>query len=149
MKIAVVYMPCNSRLKLKDIRILRQGCQIGEVVKNRLEPHQHFYVSNAYGAGMKQCYEMDDAQCLSFLQGQQLPIAGYKGYTQMLWKGYALGFAKGGWDGFKKQVSQGTADSLKQNCIRYHEFRRKQRLFLSKSYSNPFFRGIFRISTIL
>ena len=44
---------------------------------------------------MKQCYEMDDAQCLSFLQGQQLPIAGYKGYTQMLWKGYALGFAKG------------------------------------------------------
>ena len=90
-----IYAMQQPFLKLKDIRILRQGCQIGEVVKNRLEPHQHFYVSNAYGAGMKQCYEMDDAQCLSFLQGQQLPIAGYKGYTQMLWKGYVLGFAKG------------------------------------------------------
>ena len=124
MKIAVVYMPCNSHFKAEDIRILRQGCQIGEVVKNRLEPHQHFYVSNAYGAGMKQCYEMDDAQCLSFLQGQQLPIAGYKGYTQMLMERICARLCQGGWHGFKKQVSQGTADSLKQNCIRYHEFRR-------------------------
>ncbi|MCB7430174.1 RsmF rRNA methyltransferase first C-terminal domain-containing protein, partial [Erysipelatoclostridium ramosum] len=64
-----IYAMQQPFLKLKDIRILRQGCQVGEIVKNRLEPHQHFYVSNAYGAGITQRYTMDDTQCLSFLQG--------------------------------------------------------------------------------
>lgn len=102
-----VYAMEQPFLKLKDIRILRQGCQIGELIKNRLEPHQHFYVSNAYGKDILQSYEMNEDECLLFLQGQQLSVSGYKGYTKMLWHGYAVGFAKGDGTVLKNKYPKG------------------------------------------
>lgn len=104
-----IYAMQEPFLKLKDIRILRQGCQVGEIVKNRLEPHQHFFVSNAYGRDILQSYGMSDEECRQFLQGQQLAVAGYsyKGYTKLLWRGHAVGFAKGDGTVLKNKYPKG------------------------------------------
>ena len=90
-----VYMKQTPFLQLKKIPILRQGICCGTIIKQRLEPHQHFYTASLYQDKCLQYCELNDKQVHLFLQGNQLAIPGYKGYTCMRWKGYALGFAKG------------------------------------------------------
>ena len=40
-----VYLNKNPFLNLPKLRVLRQGIQIGELRKERLEPYQHFYTA--------------------------------------------------------------------------------------------------------
>lgn len=102
-----IYAMLQPFVKLKDIRVLRQGCLVGEIVKNRLEPHQHLYVSNAFGTTISQYYDMNEEECRLFLQGQQLFVSGYKGYTQMRIDGHAIGFAKGDGQVLKNKYPKG------------------------------------------
>lgn len=94
-------------LQLKDIHILRQGALTGEIIKNRIEPHQHFYVSNRYGKEIVQSYDMNDEECMMFLKGHPLSVRGYKGYTQVTWKHHAIGFTKGDTQVLKNKYPKG------------------------------------------
>lgn len=90
-----LYLKQTPFLKLKKIHILRQGILAGEIMKNRIEPHQHFYSASLHQDKFLQTYDMCDEECHLFLQGHPLSVSGYKGYTALLWHQHPIGFAKG------------------------------------------------------
>ena len=90
-----VYVKNTPFLDLKNIRVLRQGMLVGEIVKNRLEPHQHFYVCAKSNDEFYQTYDMSDEECLSYRKGNPLAVVGYKGYVALSWHHHPIAFAKG------------------------------------------------------
>lgn len=90
-----VYLKATPFLQLKKTRILRQGILAGEIRKQRLEPHQHFYTAAQLAPYYQRSYDMSDEECQLYLQGNQLNVPAYKGYTLMKWQGYPIAFAKG------------------------------------------------------
>lgn len=90
-----VYIKKTPFLKFKKVHILRQGTLCGEMIKNRIEPHQHFYTSTIYERDFKQVYDMNDEECRSYLKGNLLQVPGYKGFTALTWLGHGIAFAKG------------------------------------------------------
>lgn len=90
-----VYVKQTPFVKLDKVRILRQGTLVGDMVKNRIEPHQHLYVSTVYEKQLKAVYEMSHEECQQYLRGNILQVQGYKGYAAVSWHGHPIGFAKG------------------------------------------------------
>lgn len=90
-----IYTKNTPFIKLKKIHILRQGVLAGEMVKNRFEPHQHFYSAGIHQGQFLKVYNMSDEECLKYLQGNLLQVEGYKGYTALTWRNHPIAFAKG------------------------------------------------------
>ncbi len=90
-----LYLKQTPFLFIKKIHILRQGILAGEIMKNRIEPHQHFYSASLHQDKFLQTYDMRDEECHLFLQGHPLSVSAYKGYTALLWHQHPIGFAKG------------------------------------------------------
>ena len=90
-----IYIKNSPFIKLKKIHILRQGLLAGEMVKNRFEPHQHFYSAGIHQNQFLKVYDMNDDECIKYLQGNLLQVEGYKGYTALTWKHHPIAFAKG------------------------------------------------------
>lgn len=82
-------------LNLGNMRILRQGVLCGEIIKNRLEPHQHLFTSAFLQPYLHQVYSMSEEETHIFLSGNQLFVQGYKGYVALAYQQYILGFGKG------------------------------------------------------
>lgn len=109
------YMEYNGRIygkqtpfiQLKNISVLRQGLLIGEVRKNRLEPHHHFYVSALLKDSFLHTYEMSEEETKQYLAGNTLMVAGYKGYVALMWHGHVLGFGKGDGNMIKNKYPKG------------------------------------------
>ncbi len=89
-----IYGRLQPFIKLDKIRILRQGCECGELVKNRFEPHHAFYLAAANQSVLNQRYELKDDEAALYLHGDVLPSE-LKGYTAVCYKSYPIGFAKG------------------------------------------------------
>lgn len=89
-----VYGRIQPMIKLDKIRILRQGVECGECVKNRFEPHHAFYLASVNQPYFKQSYELKPEEIKAYLHGDVIQ-AELKGYTAILYQGVALGFAKG------------------------------------------------------
>lgn len=89
-----VYGRKGNFIKLDKIRILRQGIECGEMVKNRFEPHHAFYLASVNQNYFKQSYELKADEIKKFLHGDVLE-AELKGYTAILYHGVGIGFAKG------------------------------------------------------
>ena len=90
-----IYVKQSPFVKLDKVHILRQGTLVGDIVKNRIEPHQHLYTSNVYEKQLQSVYDMKDEECELFLRGNVIMASGYKGYTAVTWKHHPLGFVKG------------------------------------------------------
>lgn len=90
-----IYARQKPFIQLGKIPVLRQGLQVGEVRKNRLEPHHHFYVSALLKDDYLVRYEMSDTETRSYLSGNTLNVSGYKGYVALCWHGHVIGFGKG------------------------------------------------------
>ena len=90
-----VYAKNTPFIKLKNIHILRQGILCGNIVKNRFEPHQHFYSAQVHQGCFVQIYDMNEEETQRYLKGNLLPVTGYKGYTALTWKHHPIAFAKG------------------------------------------------------
>lgn len=101
------YAKTTSFVETGKLRVLRQGLYCGDMIKNRFEPHQHFYMSGCYQQDFQQYVDVDEAQCQAFLQGHPLAIPGYRGYTQIRWHGYGIGFAKGDGQVLKNKYPKG------------------------------------------
>lgn len=93
-----VYVKATPFIKLKKTRVLRQGILAGEMIKNRMEPHQHLYTAHLLQDQYQKRYDMSDEECILFLQGNPLMVEGHKGYTCLTWHHHPIGFGKG--DGF-------------------------------------------------
>lgn len=89
-----VYGRKGNFIKLDKIRILRQGIECGEMIKNRFEPHHAFYLAGVNQNCFKQSYELNTEEIKKYLHGDVLE-AELKGYTAILYQGVGIGFAKG------------------------------------------------------
>lgn len=89
-----VYGRKGNFIKLDKIRILRQGIECGEMIKNRFEPHHAFYLASVNQNCFKQSYELNTEEIKKYLHGDVLE-AELKGYTAILYQGVGIGFAKG------------------------------------------------------
>lgn len=107
-----VYMKRNPFLDLGRIRVLREGILCGEIVKNRLEPHQHMFVSAALKKRLHPIVELDTNQLPIFLSGNILPLAGYRGYVAISYQGLILGFGKGDGSVIKNKFPKGLRITL-------------------------------------
>lgn len=102
-----IYLKQTPFLKFKNIHVLRQGTLCGELMKNRVEPHQHFYTTNIHKHYFTQVYDMSDEECHSYVKGHLLPISGYKGYTVLTWKHHVLAYGKGDGTVLKNKYPKG------------------------------------------
>ncbi len=89
-----VYGRLAPFIKLDKIRILRQGIECGEIIKNRFEPHHAFYLASVNQPYFKQSYELKPDEIKTYLHGDIIN-AELKGYTAILYQGVGIGFAKG------------------------------------------------------
>lgn len=102
-----VYLKQTPFLKLDHVRILRQGTCLGEIMKQRLEPHQHFYTSSIYEGSFQNVYDMQDEECYAYLKGNLLQISGYKGYVLLTWRNHPIAYGKGDGTVIKNKYPKG------------------------------------------
>lgn len=100
-----VYAKKSDFIEL-DVPILRQGILVGEIIKNRFEPHQHFYSASILKDKFLKCVELDEKQTELFLSGNviEYPI---KGYVCVKHKGIPLGYGKGDGNMIKNKYPKG------------------------------------------
>ena len=99
-----VYVSLQPLYDLKA-SILRQGILLGELVKGRLEPHHHFFISFT---GLKNTCEIADAEDVSrYLRGESLFIDVPKGYVQITYRGVPIGFGKSDGSQIKNRLPKG------------------------------------------
>ena len=102
-----IYAKQTPFIQLDKISILRQGLLIGEVKKNRIEPHHHFYVSSLLKDTYLQVYDMNEEETKHYLAGNTLMVTGYKGYVALRWHGHVIGFGKGDGTMIKNKYPKG------------------------------------------
>ena len=94
-----VYGGNNPFYDLKKLHIIRNQVLLGEMIKKRFEPHQHFYTSvgfkNIQSNNFKKYIELTSDEVISFYQGNTLSISGYKGYVGLSYKNIIIGYGKG------------------------------------------------------
>lgn len=91
---AQVYGMNHPFLTLKKGKVLRQGVQIGELIKNRFEPAHAFYLSRSVAKKGTAKTETTLAQMNSFYHGEQLNMDAPKGYRALCYRGIPYGFGK-------------------------------------------------------
>lgn len=84
-------------LQLNSIKVLRQGILCGELKKDRIEPHQHFYVTALLQGKYKKVLECTKTEMQAFLCGETLSHPFEKGYLALSYR--QLNFAYGKSDG--------------------------------------------------
>lgn len=89
-----------------DVNVLRQGIYTGEVVKNRFEPHQHFYMSSLLMPHYRHVIDMNKEEAQLFLSGNVFPYE-QKGYVCCSYKHIPLGYGKGDGTQIKNKYPKG------------------------------------------
>ncbi|MBQ6654803.1 MAG: RNA methyltransferase [Erysipelotrichaceae bacterium] len=85
--------------------VLRQGILLGELIKGRLEPHHHFFISFP---GLKNTCEITDADELSrWLKGESLFRNAPRGYLQITYRQVPIGFSKSDGSQLKNRLPKG------------------------------------------
>lgn len=96
-----------SRERLLDLKanVLRSGILLGEIVKDRLEPSHHLYVSSLQ---FKRVYNTTDSKIINeYLSGLSIMVTGYQGFVQVCYKGVPIGFGKGDGSQIKNRFPKG------------------------------------------
>lgn len=102
-----IYFRTQPFLDLGKVKVLRQGILCGELMKKRLEPHQHLFMSALLQKQFHRICELDDAALKEFQSGAQMSIPGYRGYTAMAWHSQVIGFGKGDGQVIKNKYPKG------------------------------------------
>ncbi|MBF0579123.1 RsmF rRNA methyltransferase first C-terminal domain-containing protein [Erysipelotrichaceae bacterium RD49] len=89
-----VYGMNHPFLTLKKGKVLRQGVQIGELIKNRFEPAHAFYLSKSVARKGRAKTETTLEQMNSFYHGEQLNMEAPKGFRALCYRGIPYGFGK-------------------------------------------------------
>ena len=89
-------MPKALIFETKGLQILRAGIILGEIAKNRIEPHHSAFMA----AKPDDCVsfvdlDVNDKEIKAFLHGEEIPISSEtKGYTAVGVHGMTTGFGK-------------------------------------------------------
>lgn len=89
-----VYASNTPFVDLKSIHVIRQGVLLGEIVKDRFEPHQHMYVCALLNNHFNKITSCSHEELLKYLHGNQLTMKTDKGYRALMYNGYVFGFGK-------------------------------------------------------
>ena len=102
-----VYAKKTPFIKLGNVKILRQGVLCGEIVKNRFEPHHHFYMAAWFAPYFKKVVNIDYEQCLTFMSGNVLTLPAQKGYCALVYDNHVIGFGKSDGKQIKNKFPKG------------------------------------------
>ena len=81
---------------MKGLNILRKGVLLGEIKKNRIEPHHHAFTSAKYEDCLRAVdFDLNSEKIKRFLHGEEINIESeIRGYTAVCVNGITAGFGK-------------------------------------------------------
>ncbi len=89
-----VFIKHTPFIQLKKSHVLRQGIMCGEMIKQRFEPHHHFYMASKLDVDRKHVVSLNEEECRVYLSGNVIQKDGDKGYVGLSYQGHMLGFGK-------------------------------------------------------
>ena len=105
----IIVLPQNYNFDLKGLQILRAGVILGEIVKNRIEPHH-----SAFTAAKKEnCkssvdFDVNSKEIAAYLHGEEIAVPqDVKGYTAVCVNGITTGFGKASNSRLKNKYPKG------------------------------------------
>lgn len=110
-----IFIKNTPFIKLKKSKIIRQGVMCGEVRRNRLEPHHHFYMSAAFDFRNK--VELKKEEVRVFYSGNVIPIENVKGYCALTYQNHVIGFGKGDGIVIKNKLPKGLRCNIDENLF--------------------------------
>ncbi len=94
--------------EFKKINILRRGIFLGEVIKNRFEPHHALYSAVAVKCEKTLNLKLDDPRINAFLHGEEIEIEDkFKGFVRVAVEGIPLSFGKASGGRLKNRYPKG------------------------------------------
>ena len=97
---------CSNKPLLKlNANCYRSGILLGEIIKNRIEPDHHFFITYT---DLKNVCELTDEQLDIYLSGRSLFVDNIsKGYVQLRYKNVPIGFGKSDGKQIKNHLPKG------------------------------------------
>ena len=94
---------------VKGLPVLRAGLILGEIVKNRVEPHHSAFMAAAPGQCVQHVdFAADSAEIRAFLHGEEIAVpAALRGYTAVSVCGVTVGFGKASGGRLKNKYPKG------------------------------------------
>ncbi|MEE0675589.1 MAG: hypothetical protein UCN61_06980, partial [Ruminococcus sp.] len=91
------------------INILRAGVVLGELVKNRIEPHHSaFMAAKPEDCALTADFDVESAEIGAFLHGEEIGVADQlKGYCAVCVNGMTTGFGKASGGRLKNKYPKG------------------------------------------
>lgn len=105
----IIVLPQNYNFDVRGLQILRAGIVLGEIVKNRIEPHH-----SAFTAAKKEnCksvvdFDVNSKEISAYLHGEEIAVpSDIKGYTAVCVNGITTGFGKASNSRLKNKYPKG------------------------------------------
>ena len=92
----IIILPENYNFDANSLPVLRAGVVLGEIVKNRIEPHHSAFMA----AKKEQCkssldFDVNSREISAFLHGEEIEVpSDIRGYTAVCVNGIVTGFGK-------------------------------------------------------
>ena len=92
----IIILPKKFNFDIKGLSVLRAGVILGEIVKNRIEPHHSAFMA----AKKSDCintvdFDVNSGEIKAFLHGEEIAVPdNIKGYTAVCTNGITTGFGK-------------------------------------------------------
>ncbi|OCN05511.1 RNA methyltransferase [Erysipelotrichaceae bacterium MTC7] len=102
-----VYVKNSPFVVLDKVHIVRQGMEIGELIKQRFEPHHHLYMSALLQPKFKHKVELDETELHTYIAGDVLNKQVEKGYVALCYQGFIIGFGKSDGKQIKNKYPKG------------------------------------------
>ena len=105
----VIILPKNYSFDVKGLTILRAGIILGEIVKNRIEPHHSAFMA----AKKEYCinavdFDVNSTEIKAYLHGEEINVPeNIKGYTVVCVNGITTGFGKASNSRLKNKYPKG------------------------------------------
>ena len=105
----IMILPKNYNFDIKGINILRAGVVLGELVKNRIEPHHSaFMAAKPEDCALTADFDVESAEIGAFLHGEEIGVAAsLKGYCAVCVNGMTTGFGKASGGRLKNKYPKG------------------------------------------
>lgn len=91
----IIVLP-QEYVSYEKLPVLRSGIILGQIVKNRIEPHHSaFMAAKADECVSKVDFDVNSAEIKAFLHGEEVAVDNnIKGYTAVCVNGITVGFGK-------------------------------------------------------
>ena len=105
----IIILPKNFKFDIKGLTILRAGIILGELVKNRIEPHHSAFMA----AKMEDCanvvdFDVNSNEIKAYLHGEEITVPeNIKGYAAVCVNGITTGFGKASNSRLKNKYPKG------------------------------------------